>query len=132
MRIRALFHAMGAHGHRVEEDWFRSLNTNELFVLLSHVVDMWTFDLAFSVSVRCRVCPPNGILLNGREAIADLYRVCSFSILRRYVLSAMEKMVMSGACVADRALGTQYALGGLTAVHDGAATRLPHIAAMFA
>jgi hypothetical protein len=124
LRALELFQTINYLGNYSNAEWLLSLTHQNLIKFMRELMDIWNYRIGLSNQVKCNIYPPHG----------DIFRNINYSYLhinqeldmiKKSVLTILERFVNSGIDQDSKALGSYYVLGALTLVNESAADALP-------
>lgn len=124
MRIIELFQKMDSLGNYTDPNWFNSLNRNKIIKFLRELIDIWSYRAQITHDTKRKICPPNGDPFRGFN-FNYIYNEENIDIVKKTVVSILEKLVYNGIDDDHKSLGAYYVLGSLTLVNENAASSLP-------
>ena len=123
LRTLDLFQTIDGLGNYSDPAWFLSLTRQQLIRFMRELVDIWNYRLNLTETMKCSICPPTGDPFRNISVL--ILTEQNIDIMRKHVLTSLEKLVTSGINREWQSLGAFYVLGALTIVNENASTALP-------
>ncbi len=122
-RVMELFHAIDALGNYSCPEWFTSLNRHMLLRFMRELLEIWNYRAQITPETKRAICPPDGSPFRGFD-FNIIFLESELDIIRKSILSVLEKFVFNGIDQGSKTLGAYYVLGALTLVNENAALSL--------
>jgi hypothetical protein len=124
LRALELFQTINYLGNYSNAEWLLSLTHINLIKFIRELMDIWNYRAGLSHQVKCNIYPPHG------EIFRNFNYTCfhinqEVDIIKKSVLTILERFVNSGIDQDSKALGSYYVLGALTIVNQTAADAIP-------
>ena len=126
MELRALelFQTINYLGNYSNAEWFLNLTHQNLIKFMRELMDIWNYRVGLSNQIKCNIYPPHGDIFRNFN-YNYLHMNQELDMIKKTVLTILEKFVNSGIDQDSKALGSYYVLGALTLVNESAADALP-------
>jgi hypothetical protein len=125
LKAVALFQSIDALGNYSNSKWFMDLNRIQLTKMFREIIDIWSYRAHLTIEAKRNICPPHGNPFPQIVNFHYLHTAPDLDDVRKYILSVLEKLVLSGVDKDNKCLGAYYVLGALTLVSVDAANALP-------
>ena len=124
LRALELFQSINYLGNYSNAEWFLTLSHINLIKFTRELMEIWNYRAGVSQEVKCNIYPPHGDIFRSFN-MNYLYNYPELDVVKKTVLSLLERFVNSGIDQDSKALGSYYVLGALTLVNESAAEALP-------
>ena len=124
LRALELFQTINYLGNYSNPEWLLSLTHQNLIKFIRELMDIWNYRVGLPHQIKCNIYPPHGeIFRNFNYNYLNVNQ--ELDIVKKTVLTILERFVNSGIDQDSKALGSYYVLGALTLVNEPAADALP-------
>jgi hypothetical protein len=124
LRALELFQSINYLGNYSNAEWFLTLSHINLIKFTRELMEIWNYRAGVLQEVKCNIYPPHGDIFRSFN-MNYLYNYPELDVVKKTVLSLLERFVNSGIDQDSKALGSYYVLGALTLVNESAAEALP-------
>ena len=124
LKALTIFQNINALGNYSDSKWFLELNRTQLIRFLRELCDIWNYRAQIQFEIKKKIIPPLGNPFNQIQ-LSQINTETNIFIIKKNILSILEKFVNSGVDVDSKTLGSYYVLGALTLVNENAANALP-------
>jgi hypothetical protein len=124
LRALELFQTINYLGNYSNAEWFLNLTHQNLIKFMRELMDIWNYRVGLPHEVKCSIYPPHGEIFRNFN-YNYLHTNQELDIIKKSVLTILERFVNSGIDQDSKALGSYYVLGALTLVNETAADALP-------
>ena len=124
LRALELFQTINYLGNYSNAEWLLSLTHQNLIKFMRELMDIWNYRIGLPHQVKCNIYPPHGEIFRNFN-YSYLHINQELDVIKKSVLTILERFVNSGIDQDSKALGSYYVLGALTLVNESAADALP-------
>ena len=124
LRALELFQTINYLGNYSNAEWFLNLTHQNLIKFMRELMDIWNYRVGLPHEVKCSIYPPHGEIFRNFN-YNYLHTNQELDIIKKSVLTILERFVNSGIDQDSKALGSYYVLGALSLVNESAADALP-------
>lgn len=124
LRALELFQTINYLGNYSNAEWLLSLTHVNLIKFMRELMDIWNYRVGLPHQIKCNIYPPHGEIFRNFN-YNYLHINQELDIIKKTVLTILERFVNSGIDQDSKALGSYYVLGALTLVNETAAGALP-------
>ena len=124
LRALDLFQTINYLGNYSNAEWLLNLTHLNLKKFMRELMDIWNYRVGLSNQIKCNIYPPHGDIFRNFN-YNYLHISQELDMIKKSVLTILEKFVNSGIDQDSKALGSYYVLGALTLVNESAADALP-------
>ena len=123
LKLTSLFQKIDELGNYTNIEWFNSLTSHKIVILIRELYDIWGYRAQLPYSIKREICQPNGDPFIGINM--NTLNYCNFNTLKSICINIMEKFVYSGINRDSQFLGASFVLSALTLVSNNAAEAMP-------
>ena len=124
LRALELFQTINYLGNYSNAEWLLNLTHQNLIKFMRELMDIWNYRVGISHQVKCNIYPPHGEIFRNFN-YSYLHINQELDMIKKSVLTIVERFVNFGIDPDSKSLGSYYVLGALTLVNESAADALP-------
>ena len=110
-------------GYYSNVEWILNLSVNQYIKFYEHIYDIWGYRLQLTTEQKFNIIPHTGTPFN--KNLHYIQSCTDITILRKYCLKVMKRLMNSSDNVENQKLGCLYVLMALTLVNNIVAQDLP-------
>jgi hypothetical protein len=123
MKIKDTFHKINMLDNYTNYEWFKNLNTHDLYTLYIKTEDIWNYRSNMSIESKSKIVK-YGIAFNIHSTLLKTYNKIK---LQNIILDEYNRLISEGINRDEKKLGAILILTGLVEVSFDAANALPHL-----